>query len=203
MSRFLPSVSASRRSLTESTSKHRPKIGFPVNSYFQGPSTPLILAKNQKTFDALKKMFQTRKIKKSYLAIVYGQLDKKEGVIEKALARSNDYKKQTIASEKTKTTVRSAVTAYKVQKEMADYSLVEVFPKTGRTHQIRIHLWSIGHPVVGDTLYKRKNNIALPEAAKRQLLHAQNLSFKLGSKSFSFEAKMPKDMKDFLTELKK
>jgi len=162
----------------------------------------MVVAKNQKTFDTLKKLFQTRKVKKSYLALVYGILEKKEGVIEKALARSNDYKKQTIATDKTKTMVRPAVTAYRVQKEMADYSLVEVSPKTGRTHQIRIHLWSIGHPVVGDTLYKRRNNIDLPEAVKRQLLHAEKLSFNIGGKTHFFEAKMPKDMQDFLKGLK-
>lgn len=161
----------------------------------------MVVAKNQKTFDALKKLFQARKIKKIYLALVYGQLEKKEGVIKKALARSNDYKKQTIATEKTKTTVRSAVTEYKVQKELENYSLVEVCPKTGRTHQIRIHLWSIGHPIVGDALYKRRNNLAVPEKVDRQLLHAQRLIFNLGKTSYSFEARTPKDMKDFLKKL--
>lgn len=162
----------------------------------------MVVAKNQKTFDALKKLFQTRKIKKTYLAIVYGILKDKTGAIEASLAKSADYKKQTIASSKTKTKIRTAFTGYSVLKEFESYSLVEAYLKTGRTHQIRIHLWSIGHPVVGDGLYKRRNNITLKGAPERQLLHAQKLSFRLRGKDYSFEAKMPKDMRDFLKGLK-
>jgi 23S rRNA pseudouridine1911/1915/1917 synthase len=155
----------------------------------------MVIAKNQKTFNTLKKLFQDRKVKKTYLAIVHGILKEKTGTIETEIAKSADYKRQTIATVRTRTKARSAFTGYSVLKEFKDYSLVEAYLKTGRTHQIRIHLWSIGHPVVGDQLYKRK---AKSNLAGRQMLHAEKLSFMLGSKAYSFRSNPPADFKNFI-----
>ncbi|TAK96524.1 RluA family pseudouridine synthase, partial [Patescibacteria group bacterium] len=152
----------------------------------------MVIAKNQKTFKALKKLFQSRQVRKIYLAIVHGQLEKKAGLIEKPLAKAASYKKQTIASSRTKTKVRSAVTEYRVMNATKDYSLLEVYPKTGRTHQIRVHLTSIGHPIMGDALYKGKGTITasgpLPE---RHLLHASQLEFSLAGKKYTFRTALP------------
>lgn len=158
----------------------------------------LVVAKNQKTFDELKNKFKKREIQKIYLAIAEGILDDKEGKIEKAIARSSNYRKQVIARENTKTIVRQAETLYKVLEEHENFSLVEVMPKTGRMHQIRLHLSAIGHPVVGDRIYGKKDANNTLNKAKRQLLHAHILRFELFEKKYEFMASMPQDFKDFL-----
>lgn len=161
----------------------------------------MLVVKNMETFEELKKMFQERKISKKYLAIIYGKIKGKKGEIRKPIARSTKYDKQVIAGSKTKTKIRPAITAYKVIREFGNCSLLEVFPKTGRMHQIRVHLASVGTPVVGDKIYwpkflKRK---FIPCA--RHLLHAEQLKFELFGEKFSFQAKMPDDFNKFISGL--
>ena len=156
----------------------------------------IIIARNQNTFEELKKKFKNREIEKKYWAIVYGKLEKKEGIINKPLARSTTYKKQVIAGKKTETKIREAVTIYKVLKEWDNFSLLEVTPKTGRMHQIRVHLTSIGHPIVGDKIYKEKHSKSAE--VPRQMLHAKNLSFDLTGKRYSFQAELPDDFSLFM-----
>jgi 23S rRNA pseudouridine1911/1915/1917 synthase len=155
----------------------------------------MVIARNQKTFLALKEKFKNRKVEKKYWAIVYEKLEKKEGVIDKPLARAASYRKQVVAGNRTKTTVREAVTHYKVLKVWKKYSLVELTPHTGRTHQIRVHLTSIGHPIVGDKIYKIKKIEEI--AALRQMLHAANLAFELDGRKYDFKAKLPEDFREF------
>lgn len=174
-------------------SKLRPGI---VHRLDKETSGVMLVAKNQKTFTALKKMFQGRKIEKKYFAWVYGQISPKEGTIEKALSRSRNYKKQVIAKENSIRKTRTAITYYKIKKTIGDFSLLEVFPKTGRTHQIRIHLASIGHPVVGDKLYKAPKKLR-KFLTVRQLLHAEKISFSLGKKAFTFRTALPRDFSQF------
>jgi 23S rRNA pseudouridine1911/1915/1917 synthase len=158
----------------------------------------VVIARNQKVFNELKKMFQDREIEKKYLAIVYGTLVEKSGTIDKPLARTSNYRRQTVAGKKTKTKIREAVTEYKVSRELEkNLSLLEVWPKTGRTHQIRVHLFSIGHPIVGDKLYKSKTIKKIPEVEK-QLLHASEIKFTLFGEKYEFSAKEPDDFKYFL-----
>jgi 23S rRNA pseudouridine1911/1915/1917 synthase len=178
-------------------SKLRPGI---VHRLDKETSGVMLVAKNQKTFTALKKMFQARTIEKKYLAWVYGKISEKEGLIEKALSRSKNYKKQIIAKENSARKTRAASTYYKVKKTTACFSLLEVFPKTGRTHQIRIHLASLGHPVVGDKLYKAPKKLR-KISARRQLLHAEKISFSLKGKNFDFQAPLPEDFSCFLKGL--
>lgn len=159
----------------------------------------MIIAKNQTSFNELKKLFQKRLINKKYLALVYGSLKEKNGIIEKEIARSSDYKKQTIASHKTKTIIRSAVTEYKILKEYQNFSLLEVSPKTGRTHQIRVHLSSIGHPIVGDTLYRNKKYSQIE--LSRQFLHAKEISFTLFDKKYLFSTPLANELNDFLANI--
>ncbi|MEK7598810.1 MAG: RluA family pseudouridine synthase [Patescibacteria group bacterium] len=178
-------------------SELRPGI---VHRLDKDTSGVMVVARNQKAFEELKKLFQNREVKKEYLAVVFGRLKNKKGTIEKPIARSQNYKKQTIASARTRTKIRPAVTRYEVLKEYADYSLVAVRPKTGRTHQIRIHLSALGHPVVGDEKYKRKN-LRMPESVKRQLLHASRLEFESFGKKHSFKSPLPTDFCHFLRSL--
>jgi len=172
----------------------------------------MIAARNQKAFEELKNLFKNRKIEKKYLALVYGKLKNKQGVINKPIARSSNYKKQVIVGRKTKTKIRPAITEYKVIEEFSEYSLLEIKPRTGRMHQIRVHMASIGCPIVGDKVYKLKN-IKIESLIKkpacdamrsimgRQLLHAKSLKFKLFGKNYSFETKLPDDFKAFLNRV--
>jgi len=178
-------------------SEFRPGI---VHRLDRDTSGVMVVARNQFAFDELKKLFQNREIKKEYLAIVFGKLKNEKGVIECPLARSKNYKKQTIAGARTKTKIRSAMTEYEVLKEYADYSVVVARPKTGRTHQIRIHLWALGHPIVGDEKYNLKKFKKCTKT-DRQLLHAKKISFSLLGKEHSFQAPLPKDFNLFLAGL--
>lgn len=161
----------------------------------------MAVARNMKAFQELKKLFKEHQVEKKYLALVYGILKNKEGVIEKPIARAATYRKQVIAGRKTKTKIREAVTEYKVLKEFNNFSLLEVMPKTGRMHQIRIHLFSINHPVIGDKLYKLKN-IKLIQA-QRQMLHAEQIKFKLFGKNYSFSSPIPNDFQKTQKSLQK
>jgi 23S rRNA pseudouridine1911/1915/1917 synthase len=160
----------------------------------------MVVARNQKAFDELKKLFQEKNVRKTYLAIVRGKMPQRHGVIEKPLARSSNYKKQVIANRKTKTKVREAITEFKVLGEFADHSLVEVRPKTGRTHQIRIHFSSIGNPVAGDKTYGLKFG-GFENKPVRQMLHAQKLEFELFGETYSFLSELPKDFHQYLESL--
>ena len=179
-----------------SGSEFRPGI---VHRLDKDTSGVMVVARRQEAFDELKKIFQKHQILKKYLVIVQGRLEKNQGTIEKAMARSSDYKKQVIANRKTKTKIRSALTEFKVLEEMTECSLVEARPQTGRTHQIRVHLNSLGNPVVGDKLYGSKKN-RTQQSAIRQMLHAESLSFELFGKTHSFRAEPAADFRQYLTK---
>ncbi|NTU70111.1 RluA family pseudouridine synthase, partial [bacterium] len=134
----------------------------------------IIVSLNNKFSLFIKDQFKLHEIKKTYKALVLGKIKPEKGIIDAPIVRSGSLEgRMTISSENEG---RIAKTNYKVDKYLSDrknkYSLLSVYPKTGRTHQIRVHLSSIGHPIVGDKLYGYdKNN------AKRQLLHAEGVEF--------------------------
>ena len=164
----------------------------------------LVVAKNQKAFEFLKKEWQGGQVIKKYLTLVWG-CPKESGEIISELARSpKDFRRRIVVNpgknKDKKITGKLAVTEYKVVKKFKDFSLVEVHPKTGRMHQIRVHMASIGHPVAGDKIYggKEKN----PEGLTRQFLHAFYLSFSLpNGKKLALQADLPEDLRTFLTKL--
>ncbi|MEK7547145.1 MAG: RluA family pseudouridine synthase [Patescibacteria group bacterium] len=141
----------------------------------------MIAARNSEYFEYLKNLFKTRQIKKTYLAVVSGKPKEAKGTIDKPIGIKNGSVKRSVHSEKM---MKSAETDYTVKKtfvsEGKEFSLVEVYPKTGRTHQIRVHLAAIGHPVVGDRLYGGKKQ---PDWADRLMLHAYSLEFSLNDGS--------------------
>ncbi|MBS4013337.1 MAG: RNA pseudouridine synthase, partial [Bacteroidetes bacterium] len=134
----------------------------------------LIIAKNQKTFDYFKKQFQLQQIIKEYFALVHGQVSKETGIINLALARDKNGK-MTLAKSAHLGNIKESWTEYKILKKLKNFTLLKIKIKTGRTHQIRLHLKSIGHSIVGDDLHKikRQKKVTL----KRIFLHAFHLSF--------------------------
>lgn len=174
----------------------------------------LLVAKNQRAYEYLKNLFQTGGITKKYFALVVGAMKNDSGVINAPIARSTKhFEKRVVGGRQGRS--REAVTEYKVLERFGgssdatvgatSYTLVEVSPKTGRTHQIRSHLAHIGHPVVCDKLYGGKRYVC-PQSASwritRQFLHAHSLSFtgRDGVK-YEIEAPLVEDLENAITSL--
>lgn len=143
-------------------------------------------------------MFRERSINKTYYAIVEGHPDP-SGTITLPVGRDPIAKtKMTAQKHPTRTIkMRDATTNYRVAEYFDNAALVEVKPITGRTHQIRVHLTAIGHPLLGDPVYGRKSKLI-----NRHALHAHNLSFMFDGKQFSFEKKLPEDMQRLIESLR-
>ena len=157
----------------------------------------VVAARNQKTFDSLKSLFQNHEIKKTYAALVIGRVESARGIIDKPIGIKAGTTKRSIHSEKMQ---KPAKTEYRVKRYITvndrAYTLLEVSPQTGRTHQIRVHLASIGHPIAGDKMYGGKR--AALEGLNRQFLHAQTIEFVLEGERFRFEAELPEELKSLL-----
>jgi 23S rRNA pseudouridine1911/1915/1917 synthase len=178
------------------SSELRPGI---VHRLDRETSGVLVVARNQEAFNYLKDLFKKREVEKKYLVLVHGRLKNKEGKIEGEMGRSRrDFRKQSFVRGKIKVRKgRYSLTYYRVLKEWSDYSLLEVFPKTGRMHQIRIHLHSLGYPVVGDLKYTFKKY--KKQSYPRMFLHAREISFRdQKGKRRKFISPLPQEMKDFL-----
>jgi len=159
----------------------------------------MVVAKNEKAYEFLKEQFQNREIKKKYLALVYGILKDRRGIIAKSISKSRKRGgSQTIAPIGK---MREAITRYEVIKEFPNYSLLEATPETGRTHQIRVHLASIGHPIAGDEKYKFKRQEKI-NGLNRQFLHAKYLKFKLPNGAIKeFTSDLPNELSKILENL--
>jgi 23S rRNA pseudouridine1911/1915/1917 synthase len=139
----------------------------------------MIVPRNQEWFAYLKSLFAARLIKKKYIAVVFGKPSSDKGTIEIPIGIKAGTIRRSVRSSKM---AKSAKTTYKVIKSFDSkepwgnqkYSVLEVFPETGRTHQIRVHLASIGHAVLGDPLYGPRRK---PEWVNRLMLHAESLEF--------------------------
>jgi 23S rRNA pseudouridine1911/1915/1917 synthase len=169
----------------------------------------LVIAKNQQSFEHLKAQFQNRETEKIYNTFVYGVIELPEGrteeVIDRPIGKSTKDFRMWSAQRGARGELREAVTEYKVLKVLEKaqgnkengYSYLEVKPKTGRTHQIRVHFKAINHPVVGDSLYAPKRGYAL--GFKRLALHSRMLTFKtIDNKTLSIEAPLPEDFENAL-----
>ncbi len=159
----------------------------------------VLFAKNNAALLYLQGQLLEKKVKKEYITLVYKNMNKERGVISSFITRSpKDRRKQkAYFGESGK---RKAITIFRVIKKFKDYTLLKVRIKTGRKHQIRCHLSFIGHPVVGDSLYRFKDNKD-PLHVKRQLLHARKIKIKLPSGEKDFTAEVPTDFKKVLTSL--
>jgi 23S rRNA pseudouridine1911/1915/1917 synthase len=170
----------------------------------------MVVAKDDEAYHQLTKQFKNRTVEKVYLAIAYGQFAKEEGLIDSAIGRHPSERKR--MSTRTKKG-RTAITRWKVLERLDGFTLLEIFPQTGRTHQIRVHLSSMGHPLLGDPLYGRKgrpgaiHDPLLKECVKRmnrQALHAHRLGFhhpRTGER-VQFVSTVPRDMMEVLEWLR-
>ncbi|MBI4653206.1 RluA family pseudouridine synthase [Candidatus Kuenenbacteria bacterium] len=156
----------------------------------------MVIAKTQETFNHLKKQFQERKVKKEYYALVYGEVKEKKGIIDLAIGfskRKSKIKMTVFSQNKSKT----AITEYEVLKRFLNFTLLKVKIKTGRTHQIRAHLNFIGHPILGDKIYRNKGLERKIKNKKldRIFLHSFKLGFyDLENRWVEFEIAIPEDM---------
>lgn len=177
-------------------SQERPGI---VHRLDQETSGIVLIPKTQEYFLYLKSLFKERKIKKVYLALVYGMLKTKRGVIEEPIGIKPGTIRRSVGSGKM---LKSAVTEYVVlgefeNKEGEKFSLVEVSPLTGRTHQIRVHLKHIGNTIVGDSIYSRRK-----DGIGRLMLHAAAVEFETSpGKKLRLEAEPPEDFEKILKSL--
>lgn len=165
-----------------------------VHRLDKGTSGLMVLAKHESAREALAKQFATRGVNKKYLALVVGRVTPKEGIIDMPLARDLVSKNRIAPADEGK----DAKTLYKVEQYYGGYTLVSANPKTGRTHQIRVHFSAIGHPLYGDLRYG-----ASEKKAKRIFLHAAELSFlhpRTGER-VSFKSKLPVELDKILGSL--
>jgi 23S rRNA pseudouridine1911/1915/1917 synthase len=154
----------------------------------------VIVAKTESAHKNLASQFKNRKIRKEYLAVVKGNVKKDKGLIHASIGRHKVHRKKmdTRASDG-----REASTKYQVIYRCKDWSYLKIWPKTGRTHQIRVHLASIHHPIIGDQLYGGKSaNLSIP----RHALHAHRLELQhpITGLDLSLQALLPRDIEVFL-----
>ncbi len=162
-----------------------------VHRLDKGTSGLLVVAKNDEAHRGLANQFKTHSIKRTYVAIVKGKIELDNAKIDLPIGRSRrDRKKMGVVFAKS----RDALTRYKVLKRFEDCTLLEVNLKTGRTHQIRVHMAYIGHPILGDDKYGAKGMFARPA------LHAKTLGFIHPStgKFMEFDSEPPDDMKKLI-----
>ncbi len=154
----------------------------------------MVVAKTDAAMASLATQFKGRRVKKTYIALVHGEVKATEGQISADIGRhERDRKRMAIGTRKG----REAVTTYRVIKRLGGLTLLQLQPQTGRTHQIRVHLSAIGHPVVGDKVYggRRERKAAVSLTAERHLLHAWKLGFfhPRTNEWMEFEAPLPPD----------
>jgi 23S rRNA pseudouridine1911/1915/1917 synthase len=188
-----------------------------VHRLDKGTSGLIVVARNDAAHTRLADMFAHREMKKTYVALVHGHLKQDHGTVDAPIAR--DLLRRTRMTTRRRTGARAAVSHYEVLRRISSrfgqYTLVRVRIETGRTHQIRVHMASLGHPVVGDTMYGAPSRLtAMPSRVRtypepeclmlnRNFLHAAELEFAhpRTGKAMQLEARLPKELEDLLVRL--
>jgi 23S rRNA pseudouridine1911/1915/1917 synthase len=158
----------------------------------------IVVAKNPEAHAALQRQFKRRLVRKTYVALVEGQVQPREGIIEVPIGRDPKDRTRMAVSR----TGRPAVTQYRVVEIFPQYTLLEVRPHTGRTHQIRVHLAWLGYPVVGDRVYGRRRQTLMPD---RHFLHARDLAFThpVTGEKLALSAPLPPELASVLNQLRR
>jgi 23S rRNA pseudouridine1911/1915/1917 synthase len=177
--------------LPESDCPSRPGI---VHRLDKDTSGLIVIAKTPRALANLSAQFKSRQVKKVYLALVQGKLIPCVGIIDAPIGRDRAHRQKMAIT----ASGRAARTAYTTIRNFQGFTLVEASPETGRTHQIRVHFASVGHPIVGDATYGSKSDLIA-----RQFLHAQRLSFRLPAtgKIVEFASALSPDLQSALSKL--
>jgi 23S rRNA pseudouridine1911/1915/1917 synthase len=164
-----------------------------VHRLDKGTTGVILVAKNSKTQEMLSYLFKERNVKKTYRAIVEGNTKKEQWTVEGNIGRHPVERKRMAVL---KTGGRTAETSFKVLRMLNGFTYLEAYPKTGRTHQIRVHLAHAGYPIVGDEAYGKKAKALMP----RPLLHAYRIEFihPVKDTPLKIEAPLPVDMEEFV-----
>lgn len=173
----------------------------------------IIVAKTDQAHCRIAHQFENREVKKEYIAVVYGEMGFDSDVITAPLGRHVRFRE--------KVDIRydigkASISRYEVVERYKGFTMVKVFPKTGRTHQIRVHMRHIGYPIVADSLYSRKDSLYMSDLLQgdinddnplieRQALHAARIGFihPVSNKLVEFEAQLPDDMTNLINGLRK
>ena len=174
----------------------RTRLGI-VHRLDKDTSGLIVVAKDERTKVELQRQFKERRVRKVYLALVKGELKPARGKIEAPIGRDPRHRKKmaVVAGG------REAITEYKVLEYLPGYTYVEVYPLTGRTHQIRVHFSHKGHPIAGDKVYGRGPRIP---GLTRPFLHAYSLTFKhpVSGEEVTFRAPLPPELERVLEDLR-
>lgn len=173
----------------------RNRIGI-VHRLDKDTSGLIVVAKNELTLEKLSAQFGDRKVFKSYIALAHGFVRKLKGVIEEPIARDRKNRVK-MAVDKNG---RNAVSVYKVRQRFERFTLLDVQIKTGRTHQIRVHLSHLKHPIVGDETYNEGRDKTIPDAQLRKAIKDLN-RFYLHAEKLAFTHPVTKEKLDFLQPL--
>jgi len=168
----------------------------PVNRLDMDTSGIVIFAKNEYVQESLIKQMKNQTFKKEYLAVLEGNLEEKKGTINKPIGR----KEGSIIEREVSEDGAESITHFEVVENFKDACLVNFILETGRTHQIRVHSSSIGHPIIGDTLYGKTS-----ELISRQALHACRVQFihPITREKVSYSSNLPKDIQNLIEILYK
>lgn len=176
---------------TLDSGRYAPRAGI-LHRLDRETSGVVLIAKEEETFYAIQRQFVARSVEKVYLAIVRGMLDPADGTIDLPIGRSRSDFRKWATGDDVRGTLRPATTAYTTLRDGGTgYSLVELRPKTGRTHQIRVHLSSVGHPIIADRRYGGGEALGMTRLA----LHARSLTveYPKGARK-TFVSPLPADL---------
>lgn len=185
--------------LSNGTAVERPGI---VHRLDKDTTGVMLVARTDEGFEYLKQLFKDREIKKTYHAFLHGNIREDEGTIDEPIGRSKKDFRRRFAGEKARGQLRDAVTDYKViaRAVRKDATFIEAYPKTGRTHQIRVHFNHIYHPLVADNLYAPNRTSVL--GFDRLALHSRSIEFvDLSGETVVYEADYPEDFHKAIEEI--
>ena len=162
----------------------------------------MVIAKTRYALHFLQKEFKQRRVVKKYLALVSGDLSEASGQINLPISRHAVKRKIMAVNHETG---KEATTEWKIKTRYPTASLIEVLLKTGRTHQIRVHFYAIGHPLLGERVYQQRKYRKKQDSAPRQMLHSWKLAFihPYSGRKISFSAELPDDFKKTISLLNK